>query len=132
MTPNVKRQNATNELMEKCGVFWAFSREQFEEGKKAHPLDPGEKYVDIGMGGFIRKSKLDEFLAGMDAIDAEFKQAMKDEKARKAHIAYELDNHEAYYTRSIESTLDALGEGFTREEVLAVFDGRRKLAASRL
>ena len=72
------------------------------------------------------KSNVDAFTSGMKAIDDNFKEAMKDEKARKDHIIYELNNHEAYYTRDITSTLEALGEDFTREEVLQAFDGRRK------
>ena len=124
MNPNVKRHNDINDLCSKLGVFWAFSNEQFHKNKT--PIPEGEKYVDIGAGGFIPKSKVDAFLAGMKAIDEEFNNAMKDQKARIAHIKYELNNHEAYYTRDITSTLDALGDQFTEEEVRAVFTGRIK------
>ena len=119
ITPNVKRQNQVNDLTTKLGVFWAFSNEQFDKNKT--PLKEGEKYVSIGMGGFIAKSNFDALIAGMKIIDDEFKEAMKDEKARRAHIAYELNNHEAYYTRSIDETMAALGDDFTREEVMSVF-----------
>lgn len=124
MTPYDIKQKKVNELFTAQGVFWAFSEKQFHENKT--PLKEGEKYVSIGAGGYIPKGNVDALTSGMKAIDKEFKQAMKDKKAREDHIRYQLNNHEAYYTRSIESTLDALGEGFTREEVLAVFDGRKK------
>lgn len=123
-TPNVKRSDDTNALMDTCKVFWAFSDKQFIEGKTKIGLLEGEKLVDIGAGGFMPAKNVEMFTQGMDKIASEFKQAMKDEKARKAHILYELNNHEAYYTRSIESAMDALGEDFTREEVLKAFKGK--------
>lgn len=123
MNANDKRQKDVNDLMEKCGVFWAFSKEQFDQNKT--PLKEGEKYVSIGMGGYMPKGNVDEFIQGMKEITENFKRAMQDKEARIAHIKYELNNHEAYYTRDITSTLKALGDDFTREEVLSVFDGRR-------
>ena len=125
MTPYDKKQKDTNALFTECRVFWAFSQKQFEENKTS--LADGEKYVSIGAGGYLPKSNVDKLIAGMKKIDKEFKKAMKDEKARIAHIKYQLNNHEAYYTRDITSTLEALGEDFTREEVLSVFDGRHKV-----
>jgi hypothetical protein len=125
MTPYDKKQADTNALFTECQVFWAFSQKQFDENKT--PLLDGEKYVEIGAGGYMPKSNVDKLIAGMKKINNDFKQAMQDDEARKAHIKYQLNNHEAYYTHSIESTLDALGEDFTREEVLSVFDGRRKV-----
>lgn len=123
MNAHTKREKQTNELMNDCRVFWAFSQKQFEENKT--PLKEGEKYVDIGAGGFMPKSNIEKYINGMKAIYEEFKEAMRDENARIEHIRYQLNNHEAYYTRDITSTLEALGEDFTKEEVLQVFDGRR-------
>ncbi len=121
--PKVKREEDTNALMTACKVFWAFSNEQFLEGKAKIGLQEGEKLLDIGMGGYMPARYKDDYIKGMKDIYLAFKEAMKDEKARKAHIKYELDNHEAYYTRDITSTLEALGDDFTREEVLKVFKG---------
>lgn len=126
MTPKVKRDNDINELMTQCSVFWAFSNSQFEEGKAKIGLQQGEKLVDIGAGGFMPLKNKDMYINSMKRIYEEFKNAMQDPEARIAHIKYELDNHEAYYTRNVESTLEALGDEFTRKEVLAVFDGRNK------
>ena len=126
INPNVKRSDDTNALMESCRVFWAFSNEQFSEGKKKIGLLEGEKLVDLGMGGFMPVKYKETFIQGMKDIADTFTEAMKDEEARKAYILYELDNHEAYYTHSIDDTMAALGDDFTREEILACFDGRRK------
>lgn len=118
---NDVRQKAVNDLLTECRVFWAFSNSQFEEGVKKTALEDGDKLIDIGMGGFMPKSCLDKFTTGMEAINKAFDEAMKDEKARVEYIKYELNNHEAGYTRNIDSTMEALGEGFTREEVAKVF-----------
>ncbi len=120
--PRVKRQDDVDALITECQVFFAFSRKQLEEGRAKLPQ--GEPLIDIGAGGFMPRKHVNTFTQGMKKIEREFKIAMRDEKELVSHIKYELNNHEAYYTRSIESTLDALGEDFTREEVLKVFKGR--------
>jgi len=126
MNAKTKREKGVVDLCEECGVFFAFSQSQFEEGKKKINLKEGEKLVDIGFGGFVAKKNIDKYLEGLKKIDAEFKEAMKDPKARKKHILDELHNHEAFYAGSIESTMEALGEDFTREEVEAVFKNNKK------
>jgi len=127
MNANDIKNKQVNELVTEVKMFFAFSNEQFIKNKT--PLKDGDKYLSIGAGGYMPKSNLNAFNTGMKKIQATFKKAMQDQKARKAHIAYELNNHEAYYTNNIESTLDALGSDFTSQEVLNVFDGRRKLTA---
>lgn len=114
-----KREADTNKLFSDLGVFWAFSNKQFDENKT--PLQEGEKYVDIGAGGFMPKHNVQALTDGMKAINDTFKNAIADSKARETHILYELNNHECFYTGDIESALDALGEGYTSEEVQAVY-----------
>lgn len=116
-----EQSKKVDQLINDCQLFFAFNDEQFAEGKDKTPLAEGDKFVSIGSGGYLPKSKGKAFLDGMDAIDAWFKGATKDEKIRKQHIAYELENHEAYYTGDIQDTLDALGSSYTEEEVLAVY-----------
>ncbi len=117
-----KRQKDTEILLTQCGVFWAFGKKQLEEGyaKAKLTMTAGDKLIDIGAGGFMPKSNKDTYIHGMRTIGEEFDKAMQDEKTRKDYILYELHNHEAFYTGSLSSTLDALGEGYTREEVQAV------------
>lgn len=120
-TPKQARERKTNELFSRAKVFWAFSDKQFQEGKEKTPLQEGDKYLSIGAGGYMPKSNYQILNDGMKEIAKEFKQAMKDKKAREEHIRYELYNHEATYTGDIESTMDALGDDFTVEEVQAIF-----------
>jgi len=118
-----KKQKDYNDLFTNCGVFWAFSNEQFKEGyEKVKPtMAKDEKLVAIGAGGYMPKHNVEALMAGTKAIDETFKKQIKDAKARETHILYELNNHEAYYTGTIDATLDALGEDYTAEEVQAVF-----------
>lgn len=119
-----KQTEKTNKLFTDCLVFWAFSNEQFEQNKTK--LEDGEKYVSMGAGGYIPKSKVETLQNGIKEINKWFKAATKDSKTRVANILYELNNHEAYYTGDINATLDALGSDYTHEEVLKVYRDNHK------
>lgn len=114
-----EKEDDTNKLFTNCGVFWAFSREQFQENKT--PLKEGEKYVDIGAGGYIPKCNVDMLTQGMKAIDKAFKQKTKDIKIREQHVLYELNNHECFYTGRIEDAQEVLGDSYTMDEVKEVY-----------
>lgn len=119
-----QEQEKTDQLLRDCSVFFAFSDEQFQKNKT--PLQEGEKYVSIGAGGYLPKSKVEQLQKGFKDIAQWKKDQLKENKLRKQHIAYELANHEAFYTGEIEDTLDALGEGYTYAEVWEVFKAERK------
>lgn len=122
-----EKQASLDSLLNTCGVFFAFSDEQFEKNKT--PLKDGEKYVSIGAGGYMPKSKVDAFLQGTEQIEKVFKLEIKNTKdLRRQNIAYELANHEAYYTGEISDTLDALGEGYTAKEVWKVYNAEKNTA----
>lgn len=109
------------ELFNKCQVFWAFSQEQFLEGTAKYPLPKGEKYVSIGMGGFMPKSKHGELTAGLAALKQWEKGAIKQAKADEV-ILYELNNYECFYTGEITDALEVLEPlGYTPEQVRAVY-----------
>lgn len=120
-----ERENKQTLLFRECGLFWAFSDQQFAENKT--PLQEGEKYVSIGAGGYLPKSKGDAFTAGMKEISKWYKKEVADnKKLRREEIVYELGNHEAWYTGDIEDTMDALGRGYTRKEVQKIFDEEKE------
>jgi hypothetical protein len=120
-------QQKMNALLNEHNVFWAFSNAQFEEGKAANPLEPGDKYVRLPWGGgYMPKSKVDSLKTGLTELRKWYEEATKD--FREENILYELYNHEAFYTGDIESTMDALGEGYTVEEVIKVYNDNKKAA----
>lgn len=115
-----EEQNKMNALINDCGVFFAFSTEQFHKNKT--PLKEGEKYVNLKIGGYIPKFSLDTFLDGLKSIKKWYREeTTKCKQIRIDLIIYELYNHEAFYIGDIQDTLKALGKGYSRKEVLKVY-----------
>ena len=97
-------------LFNECGVFFAFSNEQFEENKT--PLKDGEKYVSIGAGGYMPKSKVDDYITGSKLINKWEKAEIKKLKdGKELHILNELRNYECFYTCDIDDAA-AVDSGF--------------------
>lgn len=131
-----ERQAKYDELFEKVHLFWAFGNEQWEEGKKKHPVTEGHKYVSIGMGGYFPGQHKQEYIEGMDAIRAWEKQAKAELKANEAAahdaILYELNNHECFYTGEIDEVCEIFEGVYTREQIKKVYRqnaGRKKARA---
>lgn len=106
-------------MFKEVGLFFAFSDEQFAKNKT--PLAEGDKYISAGAGGYLPKSKVDEFIKKNKAITKWEKDEIKSRKLAREQIAYELANHEAYYTGDLEDTYDALGGVYTMEEITKVY-----------
>lgn len=118
-----EKQVKYNNLMDEFKVFWAFNNKQFNEGIAKCELLEGEKVVSIGAGGYIPKKNVQSFIDGQKSIEKWFKNAMKTMK--EEHILYELNNHECFYTGSIESAANVLP--YSKKMVLDVY---RKHAAN--
>lgn len=115
------KQKMVDDLLTDSAVFFAFSNEQFTTNKT--PLKEGEKYVAIGHGGYIPKNNLDTFLDGMENINKWYKnQVKKNKEERRNLIIYQLGNYECFYTGDISDALEALGDTFTRKEVIKVYN----------
>lgn len=107
-----------NQLFKDCGLFFAFSNKQFEENKT--PLHENEKYVSIGHGGYLPKSKVETFLNGMEEISKwEKLQIKKQKQAKYEHIVFELSNHECFYTNDISEACAVLP--YPNKDILKVF-----------
>lgn len=120
-----ERQAKYTALFDSVGLFWAFGREQFEEGKKKNPVTDGHKYISIGAGGFFPGQNKQAYLDGMDEIRAwekEANRAIKEsrEETEKA-IAYELNNYECFYTASIEPVVELFEGTYTRKQIQQVY-----------
>lgn len=99
------------------GIFFAFSNEQFAEGMKRMGLavDDYASLVSIGAGGYILKSKRDEFKALFNRQSQERKDLKKDEKKLIEALIYELGNHEYGYTGDASDAVESLG--YTMETI---------------
>ena len=118
-------QDKHTTLFNECGVFWAFSNEQFAEGLKKTTLAEGEKLASIGAGGYLPKSKVEQLKAGMKNITLWEKTEIKKMKdGKRKHIIYELNNHECFYTGSIEGAEMVLP--YPRKDILKVYHEERK------
>lgn len=115
------REEKQTVIFEKYNVFFAFSNEQLRKGVEKCNLQEGEKIISMGLGGYLPKKHLDDFLNEMEALNKWFKEQGKNKAMRRKLIAYELSNHEAFYTRDIDDTLNALGDGYTYDEVYQVY-----------
>jgi prefoldin subunit 5 len=115
--PQIKEHYSkkTDLIFEEYGIFFAFSDKQFEERKQ------NEAITSLGCGMFVPTKNADKAIKALQARTEEYNTLLASPEWRVKYIKYELSNHEAYYTGDIEDTLDALGSGFTYEEVLAVF-----------
>jgi hypothetical protein len=119
-----EKQKMTTELFEKCGVFFAFSEEQFEENKT--PLKEGEKYVSIGGGGYMPKGSIKAFEEGMKAISNYGKQKVKQGNLAESEILYELQNHECFYTGDISDVVDLFEGTYTEKQIRDVYNKYRE------
>ena len=82
----IKTEHETrlNALLTECLVFWAFSNQQFQENKT--PLQEGEKYVSIGVGGNMPKSKVDQFNQGMKILAHGNAKRLKSTNSRTSRL----------------------------------------------
>lgn len=108
-----KHQKEVNEFP----MFFAFSQEQFEEGKAKLGVTDNTELVDIGYGGFIRESDKQAYIDMHKRMDAEQKEAMQDEEYCYWMFRYELSNMEYIISQDLDNVLDACS--LTADEVFS-------------
>ena len=105
-------------LFKELGVFFAFSKLQFNEGKKE-----GVKYINMGSGMLCPKPNVERLINELHSIYVEGAKRDIAKNGREGVIRYELNNHEALYTYDIDSTVDALEVyDISRSEIQEVFN----------
>ena len=104
----IEHEVANSKLFTECGLFFAFSKEQFNDNKT--PLKVGEKYVSLLGGGYCPKSNIDKLLNGMEENRKAYEAKIKANNLRVREIAYELGNHECYYTGDWSQVADMFPE----------------------
>ncbi len=116
-------KDAQTELLNRLGVFFAFSAEQFNKAKK-----PGVIYCDAGAGMICPKGREVELVKELNRIYRECIQQDLLENGRDGIMRRELSNHECYYTYDITDCVDNLEDyGITADEIRAVFNREKVL-----
>jgi len=116
-------EEAQTELFKECGVFFAFSNEQLQEGLSKIEREDGDKFTDLGGGMFCLSKNVDTFIAKMEAITKSAIEQDIEENGINAIIMRELANYETQITSDISDTVEALEdyEGITMEVVAKAF-----------
>lgn len=116
-------QEKYNNLLTECRVFWAFSNEQYEEGKIKIGFrveNPEEKLCRINGGGLIPSQNVDKMIKGMEEINKWEKAEIKKIKdGKEEHIRHELYNYECFYTGDISDACKVLP--YPKKDVLKVY-----------
>ncbi len=115
-----KHQKQFNEFSDDC-VFWAFSSEQFEAGKKRLNCKNAD-LLNIGGGGYISKNKYQEWKMISEAQEQEKRELMSNDDFFINAIVYELGNYEYCITGSLTEVKEALDIDLADERVRTLTD----------
>jgi hypothetical protein len=88
--------------------MFAFSNQQFTEGKQKLGVTDNSELLSIGYGGYIRKTDREAYRDLLEAGDKELKEYLKEPEQLKDALIYELGNHEYCITYDLEPALEAL------------------------
>lgn len=88
---------------DRAGAFFAFSDEQFNKSKKE-----GVVYTHLMAGLICPKDKADALLLELASVHKAGVEQDIAENGIEGIVKRELNNHEAYYTGDISSTVEAL------------------------
>jgi len=119
------KQSQSNSFNSFTGIFFAFSNSQLDEGMKKMNCVPGD-LCSVPGGGFLLKSKKDDFRAMFNEHDAEMTEAMKDDDFLQQAIEYELGNHEFCITYDPTDTIEALSLDLEDERTKGIFAKARR------
>ena len=121
----VQHQEQFNKCLSEHGVFWAFSNEQFEEGKTQ--LEEGDKYVSIGAGGYMPKSKYLPMLKALKVIDKTYRQNIKRVKGSVEEIISSVNDYEG----NIEDAIREFEGIYSPEYIMKVCNANAERLISR-
>lgn len=118
-------QEEQTKLFDELGVFFAFSKEQFEEGvaKCGHLKPEGTKWADMGAGMFLPTVNVEEFNKRHIAVCQAGVEKDLAENGRSKVLQRELGNYEiglSWEGHHDENFRAAISDyGFTEEEIVA-------------
>lgn len=114
-----------NDELNKVGIFWAFSKEQFEENK-THKESLTDDFIPIGGGGYIHKSNKEKLNKFFNVIAPKLEEEFSNSVNMDDLIEYELVNHECYYTGEWQSIINIIKDYYpninVEKEIKRVYD----------
>jgi hypothetical protein len=117
MTTSEFKNKIIAELLEKHGVFFAFSQDQLNKGRKE-----GVEYVNGGSGMIIPKANKDTFETELSESVKKIIDYDKEHNSKEKIIIRELYNYECFYTGDVSDAIDALdGYGYTNQEIYETY-----------
>ena len=117
-----RRQKQIDDYLRKY-AFFAFSKDQFEEGLAKLGLGPDDlgALVEIPGGGYMLDDRAPEFVKILNSVKRERENALADPETGEQFafdmFRAELADHKYSYTGDASETLDALG--ITQEQLEA-------------
>jgi hypothetical protein len=121
-TIKAKQQKDYDELLTNHKVFWAFNQSQLEEGKAKIGVLDNKDLTSIGGGGFLPKANADAFMADMAKLSkAHTKELREAKQAKEEAILYELNNHECWYSGSIDPVVELFAGVYTKDDIKKVY-----------
>jgi hypothetical protein len=115
-------QKNYNDIMDKNKVFFAFSNEQLEEGKKLIGITDNKLLTSIGMGGYLPKANATKMFEQLGAEEKRFKKELKKVKEVTEQASlYELNNHECFYTGDCSEVIKIFKGIYTDKQIIKVY-----------
>lgn len=96
-----EHQKKLSVMFEEFGVFFAFSKQQFEQSRKE-----GVEYVRGVADMIIPKDNVKLVGQRLKLIHEEVTSLMREHIPMEKYILYELHNHEAFYTGEMDDVLE--------------------------
>jgi hypothetical protein len=89
---STEKEKRTSELLDKCEVFFAFNKNQYNEGKKKHNISVENKVTSIGVGGFVPVKNIKALEKGFKTIEKWYTEQEKSVKVtiKPKRISYDL------------------------------------------
>jgi hypothetical protein len=115
-------QKEQDKLFEKCGVFFAFSKDQFKKGCSKVGANQDNKITDLDNGIYCLSKNVDLFIKEMENIQKKgIEQDIKENGIKKI-IWRELGNYETQITEDISDVVSALEDyGISRDDIQKEF-----------
>ena len=115
-------QKNYHDIMSQNKVFWAFSKERLEEGKKVLGINDNRSLISIGMGGFMPKKNHDKMFELLENETKRYEKELKEAKeVTEQAILLELKNYECFYTGNYTEVINKFKGIYTAKQIKSVY-----------